>query len=423
MIPTWRVLHGDALAVLRSLPEASAHCCVTSPPYWGLRDYEGVEPIDWPAVRYRPMPGLDETEVPAWSGILGTEPDPASFVGHLVLIYRELWRVLRPDGTAWVNLGDTSIGYGGGSGPPLGRGSTRPEDAPHRRRVTGYKRKDLAGIPWRVAFALEADGWWLRRDNVWWKPNALPQCQRDRPNGDHEYVFLLGRSARYFYDDMAVRVPVTGTAHSRGNGVTPKGRKTSRGRSNPSWQAAVAGQTSDRALRTVWSINTIPGPGEHFAAYPPALPDRCIALSTSAYGVCTECLAPWRRLTERQRCIDGKPADLGTWDTGNRPTCGAQGIGKQRFSTQIKTLGWEPGCECDAERIPATVIDPFSGTGQTGVAALSRSRSYIGIEPSELYVGVQRGELERVSLVATGDRAPSKVITGPLFEAGGCDAD
>jgi DNA modification methylase len=160
---------GDALEVLQTLPADSVQCCVTSPPYWGLRDY-GV------------------------AGQIGLEATVEEFLSRLVEVFREVRRVLRPDGTAWVNMGDS---YSWGSGRAL-------------------KPKDLIGQPWALAFALRADGWYLRRDIIWHKPNPMPESTRDRPTTAHEYLFLLSKSASYFYDADAIKEPVTGGAHARG---------------------------------------------------------------------------------------------------------------------------------------------------------------------------------------------------------------
>ena len=183
---TWRIHQGDCREVLRTLPEESVQCCVTSPPYWGLRDY-GVE------------------------GQLGLERTPEEYVAKMVEVFREVWRVLRPDGTLWLNLGDC---YCTVPHRPKGANSADPKNPIARKRLgsqanrlpqPGLKHKDLVGIPWRGAFALQADGWWLRQEIIWHKPNPMPESVTDRPTKAHEYIFLLSKSARYFYDAEAVR--------------------------------------------------------------------------------------------------------------------------------------------------------------------------------------------------------------------------
>jgi hypothetical protein len=196
---------GDALAELRKLPSNSVDCCVTSPPYWALRDY-GVE------------------------GQIGLEATPEAWCAKLVEIFREVRRTLKPTGTCWVNVGDCYIsnshGYGETQDPKYPSGRNRSLERNTRfvqnRRAFTLKDKDLVGQPWMLAFALRADGWYLRRDIIWHKPNAMPESTRDRPTTAHEYLFLLSKSEQYFYDATAIMEPTTGTAHRRGNGVNPK---------------------------------------------------------------------------------------------------------------------------------------------------------------------------------------------------------
>lgn len=281
---TIRVIQGDALEVLATLPDESVHCVVTSPPYWGLRDY-----------------GVD--------GQIGLEVTPEVFVEALVGVLREVRRVLRADGTLWLNLGDTYIGgRNGGIGGNTKLGSQRNHLAASQawhahggkthRRCPGFKPKDLVGIPWRVALALHADGWWLRSDIVWSKPSPMPESVSDRPTRSHEYVFLLARSHRYYYDAAAIVEPVTGGAHPRGHGINPKarlgakdqereasGEKTSvrfgrgagwRSKQNPSFSAAVRELVETRNRRSVWTIAQEPFSQAHFATFPTKLVEPCI---------------------------------------------------------------------------------------------------------------------------------------------------
>jgi DNA modification methylase len=177
---TWQILSGDVREMLKALPDQSVQTCVTSPPYWGQRDYGVV-------------------------GQIGVDTTPTEFVAAMVDSFREVYRVLRNDGTVWLNLGDSyqnAKGQAGGFDPkqPNRRHGLRPQD----RSIPGLKPKDLVGIPWMVAFALRADGWWLRRDVIWNKPNAHPEPVTDRPSTSHEYVFLLSKSRRYFFDGKAI---------------------------------------------------------------------------------------------------------------------------------------------------------------------------------------------------------------------------
>ena len=247
---------GDSLEILRTLPDGSAQCCVTSPPYWGLRDY-----------------GHDEQ--------IGLEQTPEEYVSRLVAVFAEVRRVLADDGVLWLNLGDSYA-----SNPASG-GAGRQEGGQHQRtprgqyrRPDGLKPKDLVGIPWRVAFALQADGWYLRSDTIWHKPNPMPESVRDRPTKAHEYVFLMSKSARYFYDQDAIReeqAPQTKVRYEKPfksyeNGfVDAKGfRGSYGGHGGPTFNER------GRNARSVWTIPTQPYPGAHFAVMPPALADRCI---------------------------------------------------------------------------------------------------------------------------------------------------
>lgn len=241
---------GDCLAVLGRFPDRAVQCCVTSPPYWGLRDY-GVE------------------------GQLGLESTPAEYVSALVAVFREVRRVLRDDGTLWLNLGDSyaNVGKWGGSSGGKHAGDLHGATGVGRgkREYGTLKSKDLVGIPWRVAFALQADGWWLRSDIIWHKPNPMPESVTDRPTKAHEYVFLLAKSESYFYDAEAVKEPaVKGHAGSRfGSGKTAT-HQLGRAGTTP----RVDDDTRNR--RSVWTIATRPFKGAHFATFPPALIEPCV---------------------------------------------------------------------------------------------------------------------------------------------------
>lgn len=260
---TVRIINADVMAGLSQLADESVNCVVTSPPYWGLRDY-------------------------GTTGQIGLEPTPDEFVARIVEVFREVRRVLRADGTLWLNLGDTyhNADKWGGGGANTGKQTRAPNgevvswQAVRRKwsKVDGLKPKDLIGIPWRVALALQADGWWLRSDIVWSKPNAMPENVSDRPTKAHEYLFLLTKAERYFYDADAIREPHSEVSVAR----------VSRGRSDDhKWSNGPGGQTlatdisgalhpNGRNRRTVWSIPTHPYSGAHFATFPPELPELCI---------------------------------------------------------------------------------------------------------------------------------------------------
>lgn len=239
------IICGDSLSVLKMLPDESVNCCVTSPPYWGLRDY-GVE------------------------GQLGLEKTPDEYVAKMVDVFREVRRVLRNDGTLWLNLGDS---YASG-----GR-STRDHDEKLAARHLDYrapnppglKPKDLVGIPWRVAFSLQADGWYLRQDIIWAKPNPMPESVRDRCTKAHEYIFLLAKSERYYFDSEAVKEKAIGGAPA-GNKSGNKGRIQKAG-----WSYDPAKSRPEmRNRRSVWTVTTKPFKGAHFATFPPDLIEPCV---------------------------------------------------------------------------------------------------------------------------------------------------
>ncbi len=246
----WRIEHGDALDVLRTMPDELAHCCITSPPYWGLRDY-GV------------------------AGQLGLESTPEEFVAKMVEVFREVRRVLRGDGTCWVNMGDSYNGVGRGE---KANGLQVAARFTTQRTVSGLKPKDLCGIPWRVAFALQADGWWLRQDIIWHKPNPMPESVTDRCTKAHEYLFLLTKSARYYFDAEANKEPACDW--SQPGRVK---RDEPGGRASPEWNGGphrgfhdLDFSTRGRNRRSVWTIATQPYPEAHFATYPEALVEPCV---------------------------------------------------------------------------------------------------------------------------------------------------
>ena len=263
---TQRIIPGDCIEGLRTLPDASVHCCVTSPPYWGLRDY-----------------GHD--------GQIGLESTPEAYVARMVEVFREVRRVLRDDGTCWVNLGD-SYAANAATSKKIGeshRGSDTPTlNQPHQCRVSvrggewRIKAKDLVGIPWRVAFALQADGWWLRQDIIWHKPNPMPESVRDRCTKAHEYVFLLTKSERYYYDAEAVSeasVCLRGPGNKKPlKGVEEDGEKhrTRAGLHLAAERWRQDGPPLSRNRRSVWTITTKPYSGAHFAVMPPDLVEPCI---------------------------------------------------------------------------------------------------------------------------------------------------
>jgi DNA modification methylase len=322
----WQILQGDARERLADVPAGSIQTCVTSPPYWGLRDY-------------------------GHGGQLGLESTLQAYVANMVAVFAEVRRVLKDDGTLWLNLGDSyaaNRSYQVPDSKHVDVGNSRPSAVPD-----GLKQKDLVGIPWRVAFALQADGWYLRSDIIWSKPNPMPESVTDRPTKAHEYIFLLSKSSRYYYDAAAIREPLAASTLPRydraQSGYAPPGQTAHRGIAGPRervdkqrghgrrhagfndrWDAMEKSEQQVKGAnkRTVWTVATSQYPDAHFATYPPALIEPCILAGS-------------------------RPGD--------------------------------------------TVLDPFNGSGTTGEVAIRHQRNYIGIELNPAYIELAR---KRISAVA-----------------------
>lgn len=252
----WEIKQGDALETLKAIAEQSINTCITSPPYWGLRDY-GVE------------------------GQLGLESTPEEYVKNLVDVFREVRRVLRDDGTLWLNLGDSYNGSGGAGGDYGPGGIKEGQPKYPGRNIATLKPKDLVGIPWRVAFALQADGWYLRSDIVWHKPNPMPESVTDRPTKAHEYIFLLSKASKYYYDHEAIREPVVSRQTAQSVSFKRNGSKRERpipgqayGTHRPNREDTPLRETRNK--RSVWQVNTKPYSEAHFATFPPKLIEPCI---------------------------------------------------------------------------------------------------------------------------------------------------
>lgn len=407
-VSNWSIRMGDVLARLREMEAESVQCVVTSPPYWGLRDY-GVTPSVWGGDVDHAHKFLNETirtelgkgnwaqgtngrgeaqpggvtekrkviaacatrgmcACGAWLGVLGMEPTPETYVEHLVAVFREVRRVLRRDGTCWINLGDSyaNNGCGGqgatggldkstlaGSMPPVGTTPTT------KRLPIGMKPKNLIGMPWRVALALQADGWYLRTDIIWSKPNPMPESVTDRPTRSHEYIFLLTRRERYFYNHVAIKEPcvyhdgrsktrierATDTSKrfpsDKVNGIRPRSDKQ-RGHSkrhagfNERWNLMTTEEQCSgyRNKRSVWTIATEPFSEAHFATYPKKLIEPCILAGS-------------------------RPGDV--------------------------------------------VLDPFCGSGTTLIVAVQHGRVGLGIELNPEYVAMaQRRIVNELGVLAVG---------------------
>ncbi len=371
---------GDALTLLKDIPSKSVQCCVTSPPYYGLRDY-----------------GID--------GQIGLEDTPEAYIAKLVEVFREVRRVLRPGGTLWVNIGDS---YAGGR---IGRDDSGDNGAFRGPRIEStcrsipadLKPKDLIGIPWMFAFALRADGWYLRSDIIWHKPTAMPESVTDRPTSAHEHIFLLAKSERYFYDADAIREPL------RPKTFTTYGSRNTAGKGNDglgnvksdNWNRTVPekkprlsadGEIAGANKRNVWTIASKPYPGSHFATFPPKLIEPCILAGTSPRA-CEHCGAAWERVTAREPMVIRNGPKAGGY--GSRTTDGLSGT--MVSPARVDTLGWQPTCTCKQNgEGHCIVLDPFMGAGTVALVAIKYHRDYLGIEINPEYVRLAQ---ERIATV------------------------
>ena len=259
----FHIHQGDSLTVLRTLPDASVHCCITSPPYYGLRDY-----------------GVD--------GQIGLEPTPDAYIARLVEVFREVRRVLRDDGTLFVNIGDsyaaTTKGSSGKGEKQISNAGTLLEDRRWRVPI-GLKPKDLIGIPWMLAFALRADGWWLRQDIIWSKPNPMPESVKDRCTKAHEYIFMLSKSARYWWDAGAVGEDFTRRSVFNENSKGLSTQTGCGGNRNDYGRESQPIGVNYRNRRSVWTLATLPTADAHFATFPIELPETCLKAGCPEGGV------------------------------------------------------------------------------------------------------------------------------------------
>lgn len=331
---SWEIRQGDALEQLRLMPDESVQCCVTSPPYYGLRDY-----------------GVD--------GQIGLEETLDEFLDRLVAVFAEVRRVLRSDGTLWLNIGDSyaSKPRGSDNGWDKSRLSNparvqKAQSASLRRSrhtatAGGAKQKDLMMVPAQLALALRADGWYLRSEIIWHKPTPMPESVRDRPTRSHEQVYLLTKSPRYFYDGEAIREPpAPKTLTTYGSTRTPNGggdlvMADNLARDIPE---RGPGRSVGANKRTVWTIHSGSYPEAHFATFPPALVEPCILAGTPPQA-CVECGSPWTRLLERKPAGDWNPRTIGDGELVARSTNGLSGDAFREGWEPPKTVGWATTCE------------------------------------------------------------------------------
>ena len=503
-----QIIHGDVPAALAAIPDGSVHVQVCSPPYWGLRAYAAVAPSiwggrdgcehQWSAAADRPGSEYREGQsTPTFAGrvdkeairtsfrrdLLGSESEldclgwargercNACYICHLRAVFAEVWRVLHPSGTCWVNLGDSygSTGSGTGTGNFIHKNDPLAWTPNHK---AGIRSKCLALVPQRFALAMEADGWLVRNENIWWKPSCMPSSARDRFTVTHEQIWLLTKRESYFFDDIAIRE----------SGACPEGMRAAKASPTRSTADGVNSRppevweyTGSRHPRDVWRLKPEPcdweycagcdslfigvdrknirvtdvgvdkdnaklgahasngdSPGfiqktkvrvcphcgksdawvAHYAAFPSSLPRRCILAGTSEVGVCAKCLEPHVRITEtvdpNGRLGKGYHNHVRDDEEGQRGVFPAEGRPEER------TIGWRPGCSCsEAESpAPATVLDCFVGSGTSAIVAAQLGRNAIGIDASALYCKVAR---ERVRVLGTRETKAPPVEAMPLF--------
>lgn len=372
MLERNKIYLGDNLTTLKTWPDACVHTCVTSPPYYALRDY-GAE------------------------GQIGLEATPEAFIARLVEVFREVRRVLRDDGTLWVNMGDSYNAYNGNRGTESQYAGKRNAMEPafpkgHGLAAKGLKPKDLIGIPWMLAFALRADGWYLRSDIIWAKKNCMPESVTDRPTKAHEYFFLLSKQEDYYYDAEAIKeksVSYDSDPRADAGNIRYEGGK----RSGDAGQGQESFVTISalRNKRSVWHVGTKPFNEAHFATFPEELIRPCILAGTSEKGACARCGAPYRRVVE-----SGDLAGEGKIQTGERPASEVRGVSKtSALRTNGRTWrekvqkGWTPTCACEKSgTLPCVVLDPFMGAGTTALVAASYGRHFVGCELNPEYLAI-----------------------------------
>lgn len=442
-----QLLTGDCRDVLPTLPERSVQCVITSPPYFGLRDYGTAEweggdtECDHETARVKTRFDYDLSnkqrsnngsdvkqygqtctcgarridhqiglealhDCLAWAR---QEPPCADcYVCALRGVFALLWKVLRDDGCVFLNLGDSYAGSGKGGNPEgspyvgfVGNKLREASAKTGRQNIApGLKPKDLIGVPWRVALALQADGWWLRSDTIWSKPNPMPESVTDRPTRSHEYVFLLAKSERYSWDQEAVREP--NSEQTRWTYPQPDKAARAGVTSNGTGASSLRVENPNgRNIRSVWTIATAPYADAHFATFPPALAERCLLAGTSPQA-CEHCHAPWARVVERTASWKGpRPnGDLRERNIGGR----TDGFTRppHHYTAQVTTTGWRPTCACVNDGTGrCTVLDPFAGSGTVSLVAIRHQRNAIGIDLNPEYAELQQKRTNGVQITMT----------------------
>lgn len=396
----YRIYCGDAETILSGMTARSVHCVVTSPPYYNLRSYL---PDDHPS---------KDKEI-------GIEQTIAGYLASLLQVFREVHRVLRDDGSLWINLGDTYNAYNGNRGASDSLSARSYEASPSLPpgaglTVKGLKAKNLLGIPWRVAFMLQDDGWILRQDIIWSKSACMPESVQDRCTRSHEYLFMLTKSERYYYNAAAIREPSQPYRKVGPNSRMDNDRDPTHGTakqdsvSSGSYVAYNDRMEADppdgRNKRSVWTLGPEPTNDVHFAVMPTKLVEPCI-LAGTAPAVCMTCGMPWAPIMEQTEPEGHRLTGQGKWDSAD-PQAAARRMNESKKTRramayaengerldnpfkQARLLGYAPVCVCDppGDAVPDTalVLDPFAGSGTVGVVAVKHGRRFVGVDLHEEY--------------------------------------
>lgn len=424
-----KILCGDSLEVLKTFESESIDCCITSPPYWGLRDYGtakwdgGDEKCDHKGkpqatrtnIHDRTQPDVnnkpDENVFEIFRDIcgkcgakridqqLGLEKTPEEYVAKLVGIFQEVKRVLKKEGTLWLNLGDSYAagGNGGGTEKQDSNRGTLALKGKAKKAPPGLKPKDLVGIPWRVAFALQADGWYLRQDIIWAKPNPMPESVTDRCTKSHEYIFLLSKSPKYYFDNEAIAEDAIhkedpragyGRLHYRGK------REGRAGTGQENFVFIKVFIKEKRNKRSVWTVTTKPFKEAHFATFPEDLivPMVRAGCPESVCKKCGKARFPIVKSDYEKKEVKWHPEKYGKEDENGARRGRMQPTGIVKNTS--KNVGWTD-CGCNAGFIGGIVLDPFMGAGTTGLVAKKLSRNYVGIELNENYIKIANDRIKQ----------------------------
>lgn len=325
------ILQGDCIESLKKLEDQSINTCITSPPYWGLRDY-------------------------GKSDQLGLEDTPEEFVENLVNVFKEVKRVLRDDGTAWLNLGDS---YG--------------------------KNKQLTGIPWRTALALQDDGWHLRQDIIWHKPNPMPESVKDRCTKSHEYIFLLSKNVKYYFDNEAIKEDAK---YPQGPN-SPQRIKKGKGEFGMDTRGGLSkiGALAKKNKRSVWKVSTKPFKGAHFATFPKDLIEPCV-LAGCPEKICVKCNIPYFRKMIKTGEVQRR------WSKTIATADGSPHEGQGSMQNTYQDLGLQKQCDCKTNKTKAgTVLDPFGGSGTTGIVAAQHNRNAVLLELNQEYIDLANARI------------------------------